>query len=81
MVRSATPVPKPALQMADGKKVLGYQLDANGNMTGDAKPLEAKIDPSNGLYMGKYNSVILNFLFLDTAPAVGNYFYLKMLNE
>lgn len=46
-----------SLQMSDGKKVLGFQLDANGNIVGDARPLECPIDPSNGLYMGKYNSV------------------------
>jgi len=46
-----------ALQMADGKKVLGYELDGNGNISGDAKPLQCQVDPSNGLFMGKYNSV------------------------
>ncbi len=46
-----------ALKMQDGKQVEGYQLDANGNIEGQAKPLKCTIDPSNGLYMGRYNSV------------------------
>jgi flagellar hook protein FlgE len=45
------------LVMPDGKKVMGYSLDGNGNITGDAKPLQCKVDPQNGLYEGKYNSV------------------------
>lgn len=46
-----------SLQMADGKKVLGFELDNNGNIAGSAKPLKCQIDPSNGLFMGRYNSV------------------------
>lgn len=45
------------LQMGDGKQVLGFELDANGNVASEAKPLKCALDPQTGLYMGKYNSV------------------------
>jgi len=41
----------------EGKKVLGYELDANGNMVGDAKPMQLPLDPQTGLYGGKYSNL------------------------
>lgn len=46
-----------SLVNGEGKKVLSYQLDQSGNITGDPKPMQLPIDPQTGLYGGKYNNL------------------------
>jgi len=41
----------------EGRKVLAYQMDQNGNITGDPKPLQLPVDAQSGLYGGKYNNL------------------------
>jgi flagellar hook protein FlgE len=41
----------------EGKKVMGFNLDANGNISGDAKPIKLEVDPKNGLFGGKYSNL------------------------
>ena len=48
-----------------------------------ARDIDSLVNGGGSAYsyiMKKYVSVILNLLFMDTVPAVGNYLYLKMLN-
>lgn len=42
------------LTSSDGKKVMGYKLDAQGNISSDPQPIELALDPNTKLYGGKY---------------------------
>lgn len=41
----------------EGKGVLGYDLDPNGNIVGDPKTITLPVDPQTGLYGGKYQNL------------------------
>jgi flagellar hook protein FlgE len=41
----------------EGKQVMGFDLDANGNISGDAKPIGLEVDPNTGLFGGKYSNL------------------------
>jgi flagellar hook protein FlgE len=41
----------------NGMQVMGFDLDANGNMTGKAKPIRLPLDQQTGLYGGKYSNL------------------------
>ncbi|MBM3465120.1 MAG: flagellar hook basal-body protein [Armatimonadetes bacterium] len=41
----------------EGKKVMGFELDASGNIVGDAKPIKLEVDPATGLMGGKYSNL------------------------
>ncbi|MCR5662989.1 MAG: flagellar hook basal-body protein [bacterium] len=42
------------LTNTEGKNVMGYKLDAMGNVTSDPQPIELQMDPETHLYGGKY---------------------------
>jgi len=44
------------LATADGLKVMGYQLDASGNVSSEIQPVNLSYDPNTKLYGGKYSS-------------------------
>jgi flagellar hook protein FlgE len=44
------------LKSSDGKTVMGYQLDSQGNIAGEAGPINLSLDPNTNLYGGKYTS-------------------------
>lgn len=41
----------------EGKKAMGFNLDSNGNINGDAKPIHLEMDAQTGLYGGKYSNL------------------------
>ena len=55
------------LTNTEGKKVMGYKLDAQGNVTSDPQPIELALDPSTKLYGGKYTG----FHFDETGKMYG----------
>lgn len=56
-----------SLKDAQGKGVVGFPLDANGNISGDSKPIELTMDPQTKLYAGKYTG----FRFDETGKLYG----------
>jgi flagellar hook protein FlgE len=44
------------LKSFDGKNVVGYPLDSQGNIAGDQGPINLSLDPNTNLYGGKYTS-------------------------
>lgn len=52
---------------SDGKALLGYPVDAQGNISGDAGPISLTMDPKTKLYGGKYTG----FHFDETGKLYG----------
>lgn len=55
------------VQQSTGLPVMGYEVDDNGNPTGQLKSIEMGIDPESKLYNGKYT----NYRFDDTGTLYG----------
>ncbi len=56
-----------ALKDALGKNVMGFPLDAQGNISGDSSKIELTMDPNTKLYGGKYTG----FKFDETGKLYG----------
>ena len=56
-----------ALKDALGKTVMGFPLDAQGNISGDSSKIELTMDPNTKLYGGKYTG----FKFDETGKLYG----------
>lgn len=44
------------LKSSDGKAVMGFPVDSQGNIAGEAAPINLSLDPNTNLYGGKYTS-------------------------
>lgn len=51
----------------EGRKVMGFPLDSQGNISGEMKPIELSLDPQTKLYGGKYTG----FHFDETGKLYG----------
>lgn len=55
------------LKSNDGKAVKGFPLDSQGNISGEAGPINLSLDPNTNLYGGKYT----NYHFDETGKLYG----------
>jgi len=55
------------LKTSDGKNVMGFPLDSQGNIAGEAGPINLALDPNTNLYGGKYTG----FHFDETGKLYG----------
>ena len=55
------------LKSSDGKNLMGFPLDSQGNIAGDQSPINLSLDPKNKLYGGKYTG----FHFDETGKLYG----------
>jgi len=55
------------LKSSDGKVVQGFPVDSQGNISGEAGPINLSLDPNTNLYGGKYT----NYSFDETGKLYG----------